>query len=748
MRKCQGKTNVGGDRGPWRKANPSTEAALCVVFVVSLVAGQILHFSGARAETNATEAARSIPLPRPNPNRGAIDPIGALISTQIEAQASPTGAEPPTQTVLTTIPPAPATTASNERSMIAEAAFNIAVRLFDLGDPNAALAASHALPDPIDAKIIKWLVAVYKSKGVPAARLDEVSRDLADWPGQRLLRIRFEQALARQELGPDEIITAFAGATPVTDNGTLMLARAALAVGKKSIAAALIRPRWREERLDDDFEKKVRKEFAGILTKADHKTRMDRMLYGERTAKALRAADALGAKQKALAKAVVAVIKRDKKADAALNAVAKSLRKDPLFIYSRIQFLRRAEKIDAANKLMLAAPRDPTALVDPGAWWVERRVLGREAMVLGDYRTAYRIFAGHSAQSSVRRAEAEFHAGWLALEFLDEPATATRHFTVIKTITSRPLSQSRADYWLGRAASNANNTAEATSRYRLAAAYPTTFYGQLALAKLGVKTLPLATTPQPDAAARKRFANLELIQVIERLIEIKRGDRKTIFMRHLAKTLTDPTQLALLTAMAEKDGDHNLALQLGKTAASRSLPVDTLSFPTAAIPKSAKTGSVDKAVVYAIARQESGFHPGAVSRAGARGLLQLMPATAKQMARRAGVSYSKKKLTSDPAYNATLGARYLDEVIEQFNGSYVMAFAAYNAGPSRVVQWIETFGDPRDPDVDAINWVELIPFTETRNYVQRIMENQQVYRARLGSPKLTIEADLKRGSER
>jgi soluble lytic murein transglycosylase len=191
--------------------------------------------------------------------------------------------------------------------------------------------------------------------------------------------------------------------------------------------------------------------------------------------------------------------------------------------------------------------------------------------------------------------------------------------------------------------------------------------------------------------------------------------------------------------------DHNLALQLGKTAASRGIPVDTLAFPTSAIPKSAKTGSVDRAVVYAIARQESAFHPGAVSKAGARGLLQLMPATAKQMAKSAGVSYSQAKLTTDPAYNATLGAEFLGHLIDRYNGSYVMTFAAYNAGPSRVTEWVGIYGDPRDPKVDVVNWIESIPFTETRNYVQRIMENVQVYRARLGSPGLTIEKDLKRG---
>ena len=197
--------------------------------------------------------------------------------------------------------------------------------------------------------------------------------------------------------------------------------------------------------------------------------------------------------------------------------------------------------------------------------------------------------------------------------------------------------------------------------------------------------------------------------------------------------------------MAERDGQHQVALQVGKIAAGRGLPVQSLAFPTAAIPPTAKTSGVERPVVFAIARQESAFNPAAISSAGARGLLQLMPATAKEIAKHAGLAYSKARLTSDPGYNATLGAAHLGDLVDTFGGSYVMTFAAYNAGSSRVADWVKQNGDPRDPRVDVVNWIELIPFTETRNYVQRIMENLQVYRVRLGSPALVIEADLRRG---
>jgi soluble lytic murein transglycosylase len=222
-------------------------------------------------------------------------------------------------------------------------------------------------------------------------------------------------------------------------------------------------------------------------------------------------------------------------------------------------------------------------------------------------------------------------------------------------------------------------------------------------------------------------------------------DRAGIFYRTLADTLTDPGEVTLLARMAEDSGNHQLALQIGKTAASHGLPVDALAFPTTAIPASAQTPSVERSIVFAIARQESAFNPQAISGAGARGLLQLMPATAKSVAKAAGVAYSKDRLTSDPAYNAFLGASHLGTLVNDFGGSYVMTFAAYNAGESRVEEWVRQHGDPRDPKTDVVNWIERIPFTETRNYVQRVMENLQVYRARLGQNALTIDADLHRG---
>jgi soluble lytic murein transglycosylase len=440
------------------------------------------------------------------------------------------------------------------------------------------------------------------------------------------------------------------------------------------------------------------------------------------------------------------VIRGSSKASSALDALPASVKRDALYTYGRIDVLRRAGKIDDAAKLLLAAPRDPATLVSPDTWWVERRLVSRALIEKGDPKRAYAIAAAHAAESPTLQAEAEFHAGWYALEYLRDPNTAKRHFAAIAAVSKGPLSLSRAQYWLGRASEAAGDGKSAKAQYALAAGYPTTFYGQLAISRIGAGPLRIAPPPSIGAETRNRFASRELVIAIRHLTAVGYDDRAATLYRYLADTLTDPGEVALLAGMAEDSGNHQLALQIGKSAAVRGLPVDALAFPTGAIPNSAKISSVERPVVFAIARQESAFNPAAVSGAGARGLLQLMPSTAKQVAKDVGLPYSKPRLTSDPAYNATLGAAHLGDLVSSFSGSYVMTFAAYNAGASRVAQWVKDHGDPRDPNVDVVNWIELIPFTETRNYVQRVMENLQVYRARLGAPSLRIEADLHRGA--
>jgi len=704
--------------------------------------------AGADVPTPVPSPNDAVPTPRLSPSSQPGDPIGS-ISTDDDSReaAAHEDSDLPEADPATAMPGVPTPMPSPGSSdPLASAGLELAIQLLANGDPAAATVAAYALPNRVDIKIVDWLVATSGAKQVASARIAEVKKELPDWPGQGLLRLRFEQALVREQPPADEVIRDLAGSKPISDAAALLLAHAFMDVGRKADAANLVRDMWRTEDLSASTESEILADFSDVLTAADHKARMDRLLYEGHASDAFAAAEHLDKNQQALAKAVAAVIKRQSMGPKALERLPTAVRHDPLAIYSRIRTLRRADKIKEAAALLKAAPRDPEALVDPDAWWVERRLVSRALIDDGNPKLAYQIAANHSAESPTLRAEAEFHAGWYALEFLHEPAVAEKHFAAIAAISSRPLSLSRAEYWLGRAAADAGDSQAARDHFQRAATYQTTFYGQLAATRLGDRRLILSQPPPADAATRERFASREMVQVIQHLTAVGDTDQIDLFYRRLADTLTDPAEIGLLAAMAEKNGEHQIALRIGVVAESRGLPVDSLAFPIAGIPTSVNTHGVERPVVFAVARQESNFNPEAVSSAGARGLLQLMPATAQTAAKLAGVSYSKTRLTSDPGYNASLGAAHLSNLVDDFRGSYVMTFAAYNAGASRVTDWVKRYGDPRDPKVDVVDWIERIPFTETRNYVERIMENLQVYRARLQSPALTIEADLKRGT--
>jgi len=716
----------------------------------------------------APAAIAAIPLPRPNPHVDVPNSPPVPTPSPVAATAAPVAAAVAADTIGTLIaddgdheqtaredsdapeavpgPTAGTPPMGTGADVPNPVGLKLALQLLDNNNPAGAIAAAYALPDRLDVKIVDWMVATGSFTSIRSDTLIDLDRQLSDWPSQGLMRTRYEQALAREQPAPQDVIQKI-GPRPVSDDGTLLLAAAYQALGRKDDAAALIRPYWR----DDDFpiavEQKLLASFPDLLRPADHVARMDRLLYAGDAAGALRAAKLLTPAEQALAKAVALTIKGSPKAASALSALPPAVRNDPVVLYSRIQNLRRQNKSEDAGRLLEVAPRDPKVLVDPDAWWVERRLVSRQLIDAGDAQLAYTVVAGHGAESPVMQAEAEFHAGWYALCYLKQPGTAQKHFAAIAAISRMPLSVSRAEYWLGRTADAAGDKAGATTHYQRAGAYPTTFYGQLALARLGARQLPIANPPAPGALALRAFQAHQFVQVIRHLEAAGHGDRTTPFYKTLTDQINDPAELALLAGMAEDSGNHQLALQIGKNAAARGLPVDALAFPMTAIPPSAKISSVERPVVFAIARQESAFNPEAISSAGARGLLQLMPATAKEVAKATGLPYSRDRLTADPGYNAQLGATHLGDLVDSFGGSYIMTFAAYNAGVNRVAQWVKQYGDPRDPKVDAVNWIEHIPFTETRNYVQRVMENLQVYRARLGQPALTIEADLHRGGQ-
>jgi len=609
-------------------------------------------------------------------------------------------------------------------------------------NPMQALAIRNGLGEgTLDRHILTWAIATSGQPGIPSGEIAAAARELVGWPGLGSLRGNSERALYTENPPTDQILAAFGNTQPETVEGSVILSRALVARGNSAQAAKLIRKIWRNEALDKPFEDKILAEFSGLLSPADHKARMDYLLYRDRTAQAKRFGD-LG-KAQSLYKAWAAVNDHSAKADGLIAAMDAQWRKDPAYLFMRIENLRRQNKYDDAANLLAQMPRDRSALVDPGQWWNEQRIVSRGLVDQGEFKAAYGVVDANVAESPQDVGEAEFHAGWYALRGLQDGATAAMHFRKILQVSNGPISQSRAWYWLGRAAEG-GGPGKAGDFYAKAASYPSTFYGQLAAEKLGRQTLNVSY-PSPSTEDRQRFQARESVQAISRLEAAGHGWRAEALYRALAKQLQSPGEIAMLAAQAERSGNHQLSLQVGKIAYGRGVDVAALAFPIGVIPNNANISGSGKALAYAIARQESAFNPAAVSSANARGLLQLLPKTAKAVAGRHGMAYSADKLTQDAGYNATLGAHYLGEQIDTFGGSYILTFIAYNAGPNKVPEWISRYGDPRGKSLDdVIDWIERIPFPETRNYVQRVMENYQVYKARLGQ-KTDIVHDLVSG---
>ena len=594
--------------------------------------------------------------------------------------------------------------------------------------------------DSVDRQILTWAIAMHGGPDVSSSEIAKAALSLPGWPGMDTLRRNSERALLRESPEPGTVIAAFGGTTPQTLQGVILLTRAHAALGQMKAAHSTIAPFWRRETLEARDELRIIKEFGAILTAQDHRVRMERMLYADRVNSAVRVAKLAGAEE--LAAAWGAATRNEKKAAQLLAAVPEGQRSAG-YAFAKARYLRRHKKFAEAAQVMLKAPTDRAAVIDPDAWWQERRVLSRELVDQGDMETAYRIAAAHCAESPAEAADAEFHAGWYALRGLEDATAGAKHFARIAEVARGPISLSRAYYWLGRAA-EAGGPGDEKTYFRKAAAYGATFYGQLAAERIGEKTLN-AEYPDPTAKDRETFAGRAAVQAIRRLEQLDYPSLADRIYRDLAGEMNSPGELALLAVMAERRGDHFLSLKIGKIAAARGIDIGALAHPIGVIPASADISGSGKALAYAIARQESEFNVGAVSGAGARGLLQLLPGTAREVAKKAGLSYSKSRLTSDAGYNATLGAAFLGEQLGRFDGSYVLTFVGYNAGPRRARDWMKRYGDPRGKDIETVvDWIEKIPFTETRSYVQRVMENYQVYKMRL-SGTFDIEGDLING---
>jgi soluble lytic murein transglycosylase len=702
----------------------------------------------------SVDALAKVPLPRPRPiarnvvpkttpaakpaakNTVAVAPAALAPATRQHA-ALPAARKPP--------PPPAAVAATSSTSRSDTDALENVIDLVRKHQPADATQAEAVITDPVARKLAEWIILRSDDNGASVERYRAFIAANPSWPSQTFLHRRLEAALWDDHRDDATVWACFENDSPLSAKGKFALARAMLARGDRANAERLVRDAWRNDSMSEDTESTALDLFGALLTPGDQKARMDLFLYGSEHEAALRAAKRLGAAEVALAKARIASYHKASNARALLEAVPHELHSDPGYIFSKIQLLRREEKFAEAAQLMLGAPRDAARLYNVDEWWIERRLLARKMLDVGERRTAYLIARDAALPArDIYKTEQEFTAGWIALRFLEDPALAAQHFARIGVGSVNPTALARAGYWQGRAAEAAGRAQEARAAYTAAAEQSTSYYGQLARAKLGLPQIELNAAPTGRARGLER---LEIVRAVQLLYELDEREIAVPILADMGEN-GDPEALVGLGELASRNGDARGMLLVGKAALNRGLPFDFYAYPVNGIPPFKSIGpEVEQSIVYAIARQESAFNPAVVSPAQAYGLMQVTPDAGKYVCKKYGASFDLSRMKSDPVYNAALGAAELGGLIEDYRGSYIMTFAAYNAGRGSVKKWIERYGDPRDPKVDAVDWVELIPFSETRNYVQRIMENLQVYRARFGGgTRLQIDADLHRGA--
>ncbi|MEM7320034.1 MAG: lytic transglycosylase domain-containing protein [Pseudomonadota bacterium] len=558
-----------------------------------------------------------------------------------------------------------------------------------------------------------------------------------DWPGLRWLRRKSEPAFTNAD--PDRVLRFYDGNPPQTAEGALNYAAALRAKGQPGDADAELVKAWRTMAMGSGLQKTFLKRNSTLL-KPHHTARLDRLIWDGHMVSAKRMLPLVSAGQKKLADARIALRELAPGVDAKIKAVPNSLKSSPGLAYERFVWRDRKELDDSAVDLMLERSTGPEALGEPDKWSDRRRRLARLEMRTGDARRAYRVAAHHhmTPEMGYGYADLEWLAGYIALTKLGDPGTAATHFERFDSAIRSPISKGRGGYWLGRAYAALGDADKAHAAYSIGAKYQTSFYGLLAAEQIGRPFDPELANPSEVPDWREaEFARSSVYEAGDLFLSAGERDLAERFLTHLVEDL-DPVQSVQLGNMIVERGEPHLSVMIAKRAARDGRILANAYYPLH--PMARLDLPMAKEMTLAIARRESEFDPVVVSGAGARGLMQVMPATAKLVARELGVlgGHKTNRLTTDWKYNAKLGANYLAGLAGDFVGNVVMMSAGYNAGPRRPISWMSRYGDPRAGTVDMVDWIEHIPFDETRNYVMRVTESLPIYRARLGKPALPI----------
>jgi len=617
----------------------------------------------------------------------------------------------------------------------------------DDGKTDYARALARKIEDKSAQALVTWTAYQRAGSGATFEQISEFIQSHPAWPHLGILARRAEEAITAAT-PTDPLRTWFEAHPPTSAEGAMAWGRVLESDGQHDRAVAMLRHAWIEDSFGQLQEREFLARCGSDLRPEDDTARLDRLLWDHQDDAVASQLRRVGDTERRMARVRMALAHDQSHGEALVASLADAERHDPGVVYELVRYDREREHEDDAIALL----KDPAAdRVRPEIWWVERAALARYALQQGRAQQAYEIARDHGSLTGLPQAEAEWLAGWIALRFLHDPPTAQKHFARLYDHALSPIGQSRGAYWSARALEATGDQAAALHWYTVASGNVATFYGQLAAARAGdAAAAVIPTDPVPTAAEIDSFQHHELTHAARMLGQVGQGDQMHVFLSRLIEVEASPGIRAQAAALAIDFGRLDIAIALSHQSERSGVPLIGSGFPLPVLPAADKE-KPERALVLGLIRQESAFHRDAVSSAGARGLMQLMPATAIRLARAINLVFKRKTtldaaLTHDSNLNLRLGSAYLVDLLDQFEGSYILAVAAYNAGPARVQKWMHEYGDPRTPGVDAIDWIESIPFSETRNYVQRVLEGVQVYRKRLGATGLTLslESDLKR----
>jgi soluble lytic murein transglycosylase len=618
-----------------------------------------------------------------------------------------------------------------------------AARARDIPGARAAMAQ---ISDPAARKLVEWALLDTSADRMTWGELADVQERFAGWPRSDSRRQAVERALDRSYAGPDAALALFSRDAPTTVQGAIALAEALDQRGRGDEARRLIRDWWRTRSFEADQQARILTRWGPTLTQDDHEARLNMLLLGPHGPATRAMVTLVSPERQAVANAVIA-LRTAYSPDAVVAGLSSSQAIEPAVALERVRILRSQNRQSEAFPLLRYLPAAPSSTDAQNTLWTERRNYFLDALQARNWQAAYDAFNGHGFPGGDRKVDAEFFAGWVALVKLRDPARAAQHFETLRQTSTTPITQGRALYWLGRAAEAQGNTPAAVEYYRAGARHFQTFYGQLAAEKAGQTVINLPVDPVPSEADRAAFERNEVVRAWRVLGETGEASLFRVFAYQLDDDVPTIEQLALMMDTSRGYGEGFTAMMIGRAASQRGYLMPERQYPIRVPP--VVPGAAPLEFTQAITRQESSFDPRARSHANARGMMQFLPATGRSVARQLGLPFSDERLY-DPDFNMTLGSFHLGDLMNNFNGSMLLTTVAYNAGPARPPQWIARCGDPRAGSTDPIDFIECAPFTETRNYMMRVMENMTIYKARLngGAAPLTLTQDLRRGVPR